>query len=223
MDLSVITHNWSFFASGLQTTAVLTVLTVLGGLIAGTPLAIARASASPLARYPAMALIEVIRGVPILMLIFWVYFLLPRLIGTPVPAYWAGLIALVTFNAAYSAEIVRAGIQSVPVGQVEAARVSGLSRLQVFRFIVLPQAFANMTPALISQAVMVYKTTSLVFIIGVVDFFRAATIVNNREFKSLEIYLFVGLVYLIPSTLLSRLSRYLEHRRMVRQGLLLPA
>ena len=222
MDLSVITNNWSFFASGLQTSAVLTVLTVLGGLVVGTPLAIARAAASPLARYPAMALIEIIRGVPILMLIFWVYFLLPRVIGMPVPAYGAGLIALVTFNAAYSAEIVRAGMRSVPIGQIEAGRASGLGRLHVFRFIVLPQAFANMTPALISQAVMVYKTTSLVFIIGVVDFFRAATIVNNREFKSLEIYLFVGLVYFVPSTVLSRLSRYIEHRRMARQGSLLP-
>ena len=220
MDFSVIANNLPFFAKGLRTTAELTVLTVLGGIVVGTPLAIARASKMPLARYPALALIEIVRGTPILMLIFWVYFLLPRVIGASVPAYLAGLVALITFNTGYSAETIRAGIQAVPIGQVEAARAAGLNRLQVFRFIILPQAFANMTPALLSQAVMVYKTTSLVFIIGVIDFFRAATIVDNREFKSIEIYFFVAIVYFVPSTAFSRLSRWLEQRRMVRQGAL---
>jgi len=217
-DAAVITNNLTFFGAGLRTTAELTLATVVGGLVFGTPLAVARASAQPWFKYPALAFIEVVRGIPILMLIFWIYFLLPRLLGTAVPNYVAGLVALIIFNAGYSAEIVRAGITAVPIGQVEAGISSGLNRLQVLRHIVLPQAFAHMTPALINQIVMVYKTTSLVFIIGVVDFFRAATIINNREFKSLEIYLFVGLVYLIPSTILSRYSRHIERNRMQRQG-----
>jgi ABC-type amino acid transport system permease subunit len=137
-------------------------------------------------------------------------------IGTAVSAYVAGLVALITFNAAYSAEIIRAGIQSVDRGNIEAGRASGMTWLQISRYIVLPQAFSNMKPALISQAVMVYKTTSLIFVIGVVDFFRAATIVNNREFKSFEIFAFVALVYFIPCTIISRWSRSMEARRRLR-------
>ena len=219
-DLGVITENLPFFWTGLRTTFGLTIATVIGGLLLGTPLAVARSSSKPWLRYPALALIEVVRGIPILMLIFWIYFLLPRLLGTAVPSYVAGLVALIVFNGGYSAEIVRSGINAVPAGQTEAGVSSGLNRLQVLRHIVLPQAFAHMTPALINQVVMVYKTTSLVYIIGVVDFFRAATIVDNREFKSLEIYLFVGLVYLIPSTILSRFSRRIERNRMHRIGAL---
>jgi His/Glu/Gln/Arg/opine family amino acid ABC transporter permease subunit len=220
MDFSVIINNLPFLLQGLRTTVELTALTLVGGLVAGTPLALGRSAKSPFVRYPAFVLIELVRGTPILMLIFWVYFLLPRLIGTAVPAYTAGLAALITFNAAYSAEIVRAGTQSVDRGNIEAGRASGLSWLQIVIYIMLPQAFSNMKPALMSQAVMVYKTTSLVYIIGVIDFFRAATIVNNREFKSFEIFLFVGLVYLIPSTIVSRWSRSMELKRLERAGVL---
>lgn len=216
MDFSVIVNNLPFFMKGLRVTLELTVLTLIGGLILGTPLALGRSAQSQIPRYISIAIIEVVRGSPILMLIFWVYFLLPRVIGMSVGAYTAGLIALVTFNAAYSAEIIRAGIQSVDRGNIEAGRSSGLSWLQIVRHIVLPQAFSNMKPALLSQAVMVYKTTSLIFVIGVVDFFRAATIVNNREFKSFEIFAFVALVYFIPCTIISRWSRSMEGRRVNR-------
>ena len=213
MDYSVITNNISFFLNGFEVTLQLTALTLIGGLIVGTPLALGRSAQAKLPRYISIAVIEVVRGTPILMLIFWIYFLLPQVIGTAVNAYLAGLIALITFNAAYSAEIIRAGIQSVDRGNIESGRASGLTRLQISRYIVLPQAFSNMKPALMSQAVMVYKTTSLIFVIGVVDFFRAATIINNREFKSFEIFAFVALVYFIPCTIISRWSRSMEERR----------
>jgi glutamate/aspartate transport system permease protein len=213
MDFSVIVNNLPFFMKGLGVTLELTALTLLGGLILGTPLAVARSAQARIPRYIAIVIIEIVRGSPILMLIFWVYFLLPRVIGTSIGAYTAGLVALVTFNAAYSAEIIRAGIQSVDRGNIEAGRATGLTWYQIVRYIILPQAFSNMKPALMSQAVMVYKTTSLIFVIGVVDFFRAATIVNNREFKSFEIFTFVALVYFIPCTIISRWSRGMEMRR----------
>lgn len=213
MDFSVIANNLPFFMKGLRVTLELTALTLIGGLVFGTPLALGRSAQARIPRYLSIAIIEIVRGSPILMLIFWVYFLLPRVIGTPIGAYTAGAVALVTFNAAYSAEIIRAGIQSVDRGNIEAGRASGLTWLQIARYIVLPQAFANMKPALMSQAVMVYKTTSLIFVIGVIDFFRAATIVNNREFKSFEIFTFVALVYFIPCTVVSRWSRSMEARR----------
>ena len=218
MDFQVIIRNLPFFLQGMQVTAELTVATVVGGLIFGIPLALGRDSHHRIPRYLCLALIEVIRGSPILMLIFWVYFLLPRVVGSYVDAYTAGLVALIIFNSGYSSEIIRAGLRSVSHGGVEAARSTGMNWIQIARYIVLPQAFTNMKPALISQAVLVYKTTSLVFVIGVIDVFRAATIVNNREFRSYEIFIFVALVYFIPSTLVSRYSRYLEQKRLSRVG-----
>ncbi|MBJ3777107.1 amino acid ABC transporter permease [Acuticoccus mangrovi] len=217
MNFSVITDNLYFLSTGLWTTVHLTVFTLIGGLLLGTPLALARASGHRVLRLPALLLIETIRGIPVLMLIFWIYFLLPHLVGA-VPAYTAGLVALIVFNTAYSAEIVRAGINSIDHGNVEAGRATGLNLVQILRHIVLPQAFANMTPALMSQAVMVYKTTSVVFVIGIVDLFRAATIVNNREFKPIEIFAFVALVYFIPCTIVSRYTRRIEIKRMIRHG-----
>ena len=222
LSFSVISENMPFLLKGLWLTFELTFWTVTGGVVFGTPLAIARTSSQRILSYPATLIIEVLRGTPALMLIFWFYFLLPHIVG-PIPAYVAGLVALIAFNSAYTAEIIRAGIQAINRGVIEAGKASGLNTLQILRLIVLPQAFANMTPALISQAVMVYKTTSIVFIIGVVELFRAATIVNNREFKPFEIYIFVGLVYLIPSTLLSRCARWLELRRLSSRGSISPA
>lgn len=212
MDYRVIVENWSLFMRGLQRTAELTVLTVILGTVGGTLLAIARLAANRAVRYSATFFIETVRATPAIMLIFWFYFLVPRLIGA-IEGVIAGLLALVFFNSAYTAEIVRAGIQAVPKGQVEAARASGLPSWRVLRHIVLPQAFDSMTPALINQAVMVFKTTSLVYIIGVIDFFRAATLINNSVYRPYEVYTFVGLVYLIPATVFSRLSRMLEKQR----------
>lgn len=215
LDFTVITANLSFFALGFRTTLELTALTVAGGMILGMPLAIARNSDVAVSRYLALVIIEVVRGIPVLMLIFWVYFMLPRLIGTSIPSYVAGLAALVIFNTGYTAEIIRGGLQAVERGNIEAARSSGLGWFKIMWLIVLPQALSNMAPALMSQAVMVYKTTSLVFVIGVFEFFDAANIVNNREIRPIEIFLFVGLVYFIPSTVVSRLNRMVERRRML--------
>ena len=212
MDYRVIVDYWPLFMRGLQRTAELTVLTVILGTVGGTLLAIARLAANQPVRYAATFFIETVRATPAIMLIFWFYFLLPRLVGA-IEGVAAGLLALVFFNCAYTAEIVRAGMQAVSKGQVEAARASGLPGWRVLRHIVLPQAFDSMTPALINQAVMVFKTTSLVYIIGVIDFFRAATLINNSVYRPYEVYTFVGLVYLIPATVFSRLSRMLEKQR----------
>jgi glutamate/aspartate transport system permease protein len=219
MDFSVIPRNLPYFWEGFLVTCQLTLLAFIGGLVIGTPLAVARASKRALPRYASLVLIEAVRGTPVLLLIFWIYFMLPVVFGIHLGAYAAGLAALTIFSAVYSAEIVRAGIQAVSFGHIEAGRASGLGGVTILRDIVLPQAFANMTPALISQAVMMYKTSSLVFVLGVVDLFRAATIIDAREYKSIEIYLFVGLIYLVPSTVFSRLSRRLERRRAIRLGL----
>jgi His/Glu/Gln/Arg/opine family amino acid ABC transporter permease subunit len=218
LDFATITNNFSFLLSGYWTTVVLTFWTVIGGYVFGTPLAVARASNTQFSRYLAISIIEIVRATPLLMLLFWIFFMLPVVTGQPVSAYTTALIALTIFNTSYSAEIIRAGIQAVHRGQTEAGLASGLSRIQVLRKVVLPQAFSTMTPAMMNQFVMVYKSTSMVYIIGVTDFFNAADIVNNREFRPIEIFLFVGIVYFIPSTCISRLSAYIARRRQIRMS-----
>ena len=208
---TVIRENFAFFMRGLLLTFELTLLIMVLGMISGLVLALMRHSHTWYLRYPSMLAIEAVRGTPVIMLVFWFFFLIPAFLG-PTPAIVSGVTALVIFNAGYIAEIVRGGINSVDAGQVEAARSTGMNSWYTNRHIVLPQALQNMTPALINQAVMLFKTTSILFIIGVIEFFRVAVMVNNREFASYEIFLFVGIVYLIPTTILSRYSRVLESR-----------
>jgi ABC-type amino acid transport system permease subunit len=147
------------------------------------------------------------------MVIFWMWFVIPQLLRRPIPEYGVALAAFVIFEAAYFGEIVRAGVQSVPRGQVEAARALGLTGAQSMRLVVLPQALRNMVPALITQAIVLFKDTSLASIIGYVDLTKAAQIVNNREIRPFQLYLFVAVVYWLFAYSISRLARRLEHRR----------
>jgi polar amino acid transport system permease protein len=134
------------------------------------------------------------------------------LVGRSLPEYSVALTAFVVFEAAYLAEIVRSGIQSVPRGQVEAATATGLTRGQMMRFVILPQALRNMIPALVTQFIVLLKDTSLASIIGYVDLTKAAQIVNNREIRPFELYLFIAIVYWISSYSMSRYARRLERR-----------
>jgi polar amino acid transport system permease protein len=124
----------------------------------------------------------------------------------------AALVALIVFNTSYMAEVIRAGIQSVPRAQMEAARASGLTYVQAMRFVILPQAIKNMVPALVNRFVALFMGTSLAYIIGVTEFFRAANNVNNRVYRSYEIYGFVAIVYFLCCYSLSLLSQLLERR-----------
>ena len=156
--------------------------------------------------------VEFFRGVPLVMVIFWFWFIIPKLAGKSLPEYSVALTAFVIFEAAYLAEIVRAGIQSVPRGQVEAARAAGLRRAQLMAYVILPQALRNMIPALVTQFIVLLKDTSLASIIGYVDLTKAAQIVNNREIKPFELYLFIAVVYWICTYSMSRLARRMERR-----------
>jgi ABC-type amino acid transport system permease subunit len=152
------------------------------------------------------------------MVIFWVYFLLPAVTGHSINAYVAAVVALTACISAYLAEVVRAGVNSVPRAQLEAAYSTGCSYLQTMRLIVIPQALRNMLPSLVNQFVSAFKTTSLVYIIGVIEFFRAASIVNERDFKSLEIFTFVGVVYFVNCFCMSMLARWYERRLQRKRG-----
>ncbi|HEX5816543.1 MAG TPA: amino acid ABC transporter permease, partial [Methylomirabilota bacterium] len=164
-------------------------------------------------RLPATVYVELFRGVPLVMVIFWIWFIVPQLLQRPIPEYGVALTAFVIFEAAYFGEIVRAGVQSVPRGQVEAATALGLTSTKTMTYVVLPQALRNMVPSLVTQMIVLFKDTSLASIIGYVDLTKAAQIVNNREIKPFELYLFIAVVYWLCTYSMSRVARRLEHRR----------
>jgi His/Glu/Gln/Arg/opine family amino acid ABC transporter permease subunit len=197
------------FAGG---TLRLAIPAIVLGFLLGILVGLARLAAAWWIRVPATVYVEFFRGVPLVMVIFWMWFIIPQLLQIPLPEYGVALTAFVVFEAAYFGEIVRAGVQSVAGGQVEAARALGLTSAQGMAYVVLPQALRNMVPALVTQMIVLFKDTSLASIIGYVDLTKAAQIVNNREIKPFELYLFIAVVYWICTYSMSRLARRMERR-----------
>jgi His/Glu/Gln/Arg/opine family amino acid ABC transporter permease subunit len=185
---------------------------MLLGFVLGIFIGLARMARSRWLRIPATVYVEFFRGVPLVMVIFWFWFILPVVLGIRLPEYGIALTAFVVFEAAYLAEIVRAGIQSVARGQIEAAASTGLGSAETMRYVVLPQALRNMIPALVTQFIVLFKDTSLASIIGYVDLTKAAQIVNNREIRPFELYLFIAAVYWLCTYAMSRYAGYLERR-----------
>ena len=220
MDFSVIVKNLDFliaqgllgFGNFVGGTLRLAIPAIVLGFILGIFIGLGRIARSPWIRIPAAVYVELFRGVPLVMVIFWFWFIIPVLLRVPLPEYGVALTAFVMFEAAYLAEIVRAGIQSVPRGQVEAATATGLTTTQTMRQVVLPQALRNMIPALVTQFIVLFKDTSLASIIGYVDLTKAAQIVNNREIRPFELYLFIAVVYWLCTYAMSLYARYLERR-----------
>lgn len=221
MDFRVIADNFSFlmlqgfigFGSFAGGTLRLALPAIALGFLLGTLIGLARLARSPWMSLPAKIYVEFFRGVPLVMVIFWFWFIVPALLGRSLPEYAVALAAFVIFEAAYFAEIVRAGIQSVPRGQVEAATATGLARAPMMRYVILPQALRNMIPALVTQFIVLLKDTSLASIIGYVDLTKAAQIVNNREIRPFELYLFIAIVYWICSYAMSRYAQRWEKTR----------
>jgi His/Glu/Gln/Arg/opine family amino acid ABC transporter permease subunit len=220
MSFDVVADNFRFlivqgflgvgaFAGG---TLRLAIPAIVLGFLLGILVGLARLAASWWIRVPATVYVEFFRGVPLVMVIFWMWFIIPQLLQIPLPEYGVALTAFVVFEAAYFGEIVRAGVQSVAGGQVEAARALGLTSAQGMAYVVLPQALRNMVPALVTQMIVLFKDTSLASIIGYVDLTKAAQIVNNREIKPFELYLFIAVVYWICTYSMSRLARRMERR-----------
>ena len=218
MDLSVIISNLNFlvlqgllgFGNFVGGTLRLAIPAIALGFILGIFIGLGRLARSRWVRVLSTAYVEFFRGVPLVMVIFWFWFIIPTLLRLPVPEYGVALAAFVVFEAAYLGEIIRAGIQSIPRGQVEAATATGLSRTQTMRHVVLPQALRNMIPALVTQFIVLFKDTSLASIIGYVDLTKAAQIVNSREIRPFELYLFIAVVYWLCAYSMSRYARHLE-------------
>jgi polar amino acid transport system permease protein len=207
---NVVWQASPFLLRGLAVSWELALLSVLIGLGTGTLLAAARLYGYPGIRHAAIAYIELIRSIPQIMIIFWVFFSAPPLTGVTLNAWTAALIALSIIASAYLAEVVRAGLLSVPRVHQESAYSSGLAANTTFFRIILPQALRNMLPALIAHIVMIFKVTSLVYLIGLVDFFRATILVNNRDYAPYPLYLTMALVYFFCNFFLSAVIRWFD-------------
>jgi His/Glu/Gln/Arg/opine family amino acid ABC transporter permease subunit len=220
MDVSVVVDNLPFLIEQgfigvgpfIGGTLRLAVPAIVLGFLLGILIGLARLARAPWIRLPATVYVELFRGVPLVMVIFWIWFIVPQLLQRPIPEYGVALTAFVIFEAAYFGEIVRAGVQSVPRGQVEAATALGLTSTKTMTYVVLPQALRNMVPSLVTQMIVLFKDTSLASIIGYVDLTKAAQIVNNREIKPFELYLFIAVVYWICTYSMSTVARRLERR-----------
>ena len=220
--LELIDTYWLYFLvgqypqgplGGLSLTLLLAALGLLLALPLGVLLGLARVSPFRALRWPVTALVFVVRGTPLLMVVFWAYFFLPSVTGHKTDQFTTMLIALVVFDAAYLAEIVRAGIQSLPRGQMEASRSLGLSYLRTMRLVLLPQALRAMLPSLVNQFVSTIKETSLGYIIGLNEVAFIASQINTQVFtKPVQVYGILGLTYFILCFGLSRLAYALERR-----------
>jgi len=200
-------ENRYYLGLGLLTSWYLTVSAILIGLGGGIILAAARLYGPIGLRHISIAFIEIVRAIPDLMVIFWIYYGVPSLTGIQFGAMPAAILSLSIIASAYLAEDVRSGIMSVPAIQAESAHASGLTGLQTFLFIMLPQATRNMAPAMIATFVRIFKVTSIVFVVGVVDFFRAAIIINNIVNEPYAIYCLVAVVYFVSCFGLSQFVR----------------
>ena len=203
---------------GLALTVLLAALALILALPLGVLLGLARISPFRAIRWPVTVIVYVVRGVPLLMVIFWAYFFLPSVTGHKTDQFSTMLIALVVFDAAYLAEIVRAGVQGLPRGQAEASRALGLSYARTMRLVLLPQALRSMLPSLVNQFVSTIKETSLGYIIGLAEVSFIATQINTQVFtRPAEVYGILGLTYFILCFGLSRAAYWLE-RRLARRS-----
>lgn len=180
---------------GMQTTLILTAVALAGGLLLGVMLALLRLSSIGVLRWAAACYVNLIRALPLLLLIFWFYFLVPLWLGYPVGGFTSALIGFVLFEAAYFSEIIRSGIGSVRRGQIMAGLASGLTYHQTMRAIVLPQALRNMTPMLVTEGINLFKGTALVYVVGVRDFLTAAGVIGTRDNTLVPMYVLVAIVY----------------------------
>ena len=212
LDYSIIWRNIDLLLQGLGLSLLLTVIAVGLGLAFGTVLAVMRTSTSRIAAGIAGTYVDLIRGVPLILVIFWFFFLVPLLLGRPVGSFLSAVIAFTMFEAAYYCEIIRAGIGSVKSGQWQASVATGLSRVQAFRYVILPQAFRNATPVLITQSIILFQDTSLVYVVTLRDFVTSASIVAHREFRMVELYTFVAAVFLVICIPASLLVQNLKNR-----------
>ena len=215
-DWSVITNNMDVFIDGALKTLEISALALLFSIPIGIIIGLGRISRNKFLQVISTIYIELMRGIPLLVLLIWIFFVLGRFLN--LGAYWSAIIGLALFSAAFIAEIVRAGVQAVPKGQMEAARSAGMTHVQAMRYVVLPQAFRKVLPPLASQFNILIKDSSLVSVVSATDLTLNAKNLVATTFRGLEIWTFVALIYLVMTLTLSLVIRTLEKRWLSREN-----
>jgi glutamate/aspartate transport system permease protein len=214
LDLSWV--SWDvlvkFVSSGFWFSLELTLISTLGGIVFGTLLALMRLSGNTALQTPATVYVNGMRSIPLVMVLLWFYLLVPRIIGRPIGPDYSAIITFIAFEAAYFSEIMRAGIQSIPRGQVYAGQALGMTYAQNMRLVVLPQAFRNMLPVLLTQTIILFQDTSLVYAISAHDLLNGFQNAGKIYGRTEEAYLMAAVVYFILCSALSFAVRRLQRR-----------
>ncbi|MBY4595876.1 amino acid ABC transporter permease [Ottowia caeni] len=216
MNLDFSLLNWTliqdFILKGLYFSVMLTLVATLGGIFFGTILALMRLSGKKWLVVPAAIYVNGMRSIPLVMVILWFFLLVPFMIGRPIGAEYSAVVTFVAFEAAYFSEIMRAGIQSIPRGQVYAGEALGMTYGQNMKLVILPQAFRNMLPVLLTQTIILFQDTSLVYAIGAYDLLKGFETAGKNYGRPIEMYLMAAVLYFIICYALSWLVKRLHQR-----------
>ncbi len=218
-DVGIIIKSLPILWKGMQLSLQLFVIALVGGIFFGTLMAMARLSSYKILSYPVAGFVNLIRSIPFIMAIFWFYFLTPEVVrwltgkqGEAVGPFTSAVVAFIMVESAYYSEIIRAGIQSVPRGQPWAAYALGMNYWQSMGQVVLPQAFRNMIPIMLTQAIILFQDTSLVYVVALKDFLGAASTAGQLTGRTTELYVFVALVFFVICFSASKLVKYIQVR-----------
>ena len=216
MNIDLSFYSWelirSYVLSGFIFSIQLTVIATVGGIFFGTLLALMRLSGNRWLEIPAAAYVNTMRSIPLVMVILWFFLLMPAILGKPIGAELSAIITFIAFEAAFFCEIMRSGIQSIPRGQIHAGQAMGMTYSQNMRLIILPQAFRNMIPVLLTQTIILFQDTSLVYAIGAYDMLKGFEVAGKNFGRPIETYLAAAVIYFLICFSLSRLVRKLQQR-----------
>lgn len=216
MALDLSFYSWDligrYVLGGLWFSVQLTIVATIGGVLLGTLLALMRISGKPLLMWPAAVYVNTMRSVPLVMVILWFFLLVPFVVGRPIGAELSATITFIAFEAAFFCEIVRSGIQAIPRGQLQAGSALGLSYAQSMRLVVLPQALKNMLPVLLTQVIVLFQDTSLVYAIGAYDLLKGFDVAGKILGRPIEAYIGAAVIYFVICFSLSRLTTRLVRR-----------
>ncbi|AML50426.1 amino acid ABC transporter permease [Falsihalocynthiibacter arcticus] len=209
-DFSVITQNWMLFWNGLLVTLFYSAISISAGLAIGLAVGLMQLTGSKTLAALGRIYVEIFRNIPLLVILLWIYYALPIFAGLSITKFWAGFAGLSLYAGAFYAEILRAGVQSIDVGQTDATTALGMTYSQRMRRVILPQAFRRMIPPLAGQSIIQIKNTTLMSMITVPDLLYQAGYISSFTYRPMEVYTFVGIMFLIILVPLTLLSRRLE-------------
>jgi glutamate/aspartate transport system permease protein len=216
MNLDFSFYNWSlvhdFVWEGFVFSIQLTLIAMVGGILLGTVLALMRLSGKKVFEVPATIYVNGLRSIPLVMVILWFYLLIPVFLGRPIGKEVSAIVTFTIFEAAYYSEIMRAGIQSISRGQIFAGQAMGLSYAQNMRYVILPQAFRNMLPVLLTQTIVLFQDTSLVYAIGAYDLLHGFETAGKNNGRPIEAYIAAAVVYFVICFALSTLVKRLQKK-----------